>query len=223
MARYDISIDTEYGVINLKQKPINRLIYTATLLGNQLGLDNDHYAYIEAVINQKSGLSYSINDSFLIQFKYHAINKPVMIRFLLENHNESKDEFMINKKDNSIWFPVLFNDQALPISEWCTINDSFIFELVFTSSGISIYSGFETDLIINAALQQNKNMLLLTRMGSLYQFPLTGVGLVDYLNSNFDNTDLADKLKSEFLSDGMVIIEASLNTANNKLNLIAEE
>lgn len=223
MARYDIIINTEYGEVDLKKRPTNRYISSATLLGNQSGMDNDHAAYIEVSIIKSMGLSYSINDSLLVQFEYRAVNKPVFVRFLLDNQNESKKEYVINKQNNTIWFPVLFNNTQMPLSSWYIVNNSFLFEFVFQNNGISLYSGYETDLIINASLKQNKNLLLLTRMGNLYRYPLTGVGLLDYLNSNFENTDLAEKLQTEFINDGMVIVNASLNTDTNELNLVVEE
>lgn len=223
MARYDIIINTEYGEVGLKEKPINRDIASSTLLEDQYGMDNDNASYLEVPILKSRGLSYTEGDSMFVQSKYHAVNKPVFARFLLDNQNESKKEYLINKYNNSIWFPILSNHIQTPLSSWCTINNSFLFEFVFLNNGIGLYSGYETDLVINASLKQNKNLLLLTRMGNLYRYPLTGVGLLDYLNSNFTNTNLAEKLQSEFVNDGMVIVNASLNTDTNELNLIVEE
>lgn len=223
MARYDIIINTEYGDVDLQERPTNRYIAYATLLGNQSGMDNDNFAYIEIPILKSMGLSYRENDSLLAQFGYRAVNKPIFVRFLLDNSNDSKEEYVVNKQNNSIWFPVLFNSIQIPLSSWYIINNSFLFEFVFQSNGVGLYSGYETDLVVNASLKQNKNLLLLTRMGNLYRYPLTGVGLLDFLHSNFENTDLAEKLQSEFIHDGMVIVNASLNTDTNELNLVVEE
>lgn len=224
MARYDIAVDTNYGDIELPRSSASRYITSIKLLGAQDGLDNDHFCYAEVLLPKFRSLSYSVGDTILVQGQYNAVDKPVKVRFLLDNDNEAGKEYVINKYDNSIWFQASSPDNNL--INFCmltTINEESLFELVFTENGVVIYSGYETDMKISPSLSQNKNLLLMTRMGSCHKHPLTGVGLVDYLNSNMKDARLADKLQSEFLNDGMVVVDAAINTETGELDLIVEE
>lgn len=86
-----------------------------------------------------------------------------------------------------------------------------------------MYSGNETDFVIKASLRQNEIFLLKAFAGNLYQFPTTGVGLIEYLHGNFENAGLAAKLQHEFDNDNMVIINAYMNSANGELHLEVRE
>ena len=70
---------------------------------------------------------------------------------------------------------------------------------------------------------RNETFLLKASAGTLYQHPLTGVGLIDYLHGNFENTGLAAKLQSEFEADNMIIVNAYMDSATGELLLEVKE
>ena len=88
---------------------------------------------------------------------------------------------------------------------------------------MELFSGHETDLIIKASMNQNESFLLKASAGSLYQHPTTGVGLLDYLHANFENTGLAQKLQSEFINDKMIIDNAYMDSTTGELHLNVRE
>ena len=73
------------------------------------------------------------------------------------------------------------------------------------------------------ALRQNEMFLLKAASGNLYQYPTTGVGLIDFLHGNFENSGLAAKLQSEFENDRMTINEAYMNSQTGELLLDVTE
>lgn len=224
MARKDIIVNTEYSDIMLSRPGATKWIANMSLLEAQAWMDNDHFCYAEVAFPMFRGLSYQQGDTILVRGAYHAVEKPIKVRFLLDNENQSEKEYLTNKYDNTVWFNVQTPDNKdINFCELVMVNPDSLFELVFTNNGLHLYSGYETDMRIGSALTQNKNLLLLSRMGSLYQYPLTGVGLVEYLNSNMQNARLAEKLQSEFLNDGMVVIDATIDSETGELDLIVEE
>ncbi len=98
-----------------------------------------------------------------------------------------------------------------------------VFNLVLQGGVLMLYSGEETDLMIRPAMGQNEVFLLKAFAGNLYQFPTTGVGLVEFLHGNFENTGLAAKLQSEFTADGMIIHNAYMDSASGELMLEVTE
>ncbi len=69
------------------------------------------------------------------------------------------------------------------------------------------------------ALRQNEVFLLKASAGNIYQHPTTGVGLIDFLHGNFENTGLAAKLQSEFENDKMIINNAYMDSATGEMLL----
>ncbi len=82
-----------------------------------------------------------------------------------------------------------------------------------------MYSGEDTDFVFQPALRQNEVFLLKASAGNLYQHPTTGVGLIDFLHGNFENTGLAAKLQSEFENDKMIINNAYMDSATGEMLL----
>ena len=149
-----------------------------------------------------------------------------MIRFKLENGN-GVDEFMINRTDNKIWFPVyiLHEDEEVPIklSEFRKYNENDYYNLLMKNGKLELYSADETDFQIKASLQQNEIFLLKAMAGNIYQYPKTGVGLIEFLHGNFENSGLAQKLQSEFEADNMIINNAFMDSATGELLLDVTE
>lgn len=162
-----------------------------------------------------------------VRIPYTPVYKPLRLRLQLDDGN-GHTEYMVNPADNSRWFPVLREDEAgvstpLCLSEYGEVEPEGIFCLILGEGCLALYSGVETDLRIGASKYQNEVFLLKAFPGNLYQFPLTGVGLIDFLHGNFENNGLAERLQAEFDGDNMIIINAYMDSATGELLLETKE
>lgn len=223
MPRQDIQIDTDYGELETTDNIIGRMIYDFVLLDSGPGLDNDNYCYGEIIIP----LNYEqrVKDGFEahVTIPYMPIYKRLKIRFRV-NVNSDIPEYIRNVKNNELWYDVqLPNGDEVHLAEFRGYNEQNYFNLRLESGKLSLYSGKETDLLIKASLSQNQNFLLKASAGTLYQHPLTGVGLIDFLHGNFENSGLAAKLQKEFEADNMIVINAYMNSETGELLLEVRE
>lgn len=74
---------------------------------------------------------------------------------------------------------------------------------------LELYSASQSDFNVVDADRQNANCLLACNPSNNYRYPLTGIGLVRWLNSShIDSGELASRLLSEFSDDGVVVNNA---------------
>ena len=111
----------------------------------------------------------------------------------------------------------------ITLSMFFGINENGIYNLPLRDGYLALYSGGETDFEIAAAKAQNEAFLLKAAAGNLYQYPTTGVGLIDFLHSNLENNGLAAKLQAEFTSDRMIVKNAYMDSETGELLLETEE
>lgn len=72
-----------------------------------------------------------------------------------------------------------------------------------------LYSADQSDFNIVNADRQNANCLLSCNPSNNYRYPLSGIGLIQWLNSShIESGDLAKTLQSEFKSDGVTVNNA---------------
>ncbi len=213
MARLDISTNPTIGEIDF----INRARTTEQYQFSFLHFDA-LYWYGEIVIpvaKQKS----IVNDfEIRTAIGYKPAYLPLRVRLAVE-HNPDNVEYILNPTNNSQWYDITHNSSEVRLSEFRNINNQDSYNLIVCNGTLELYSGNETDLEFTEALSQNQSGLLNTSAGTLYQYPTTGVGLIDFLHGNFENTGLAQKLQSEFQNDGMTIINASMNSETGELSL----
>lgn len=222
MARQDIQIDTVYGELETADIIIGKNSYDFMLLESLPGSDNDNFRYGEITIPK--GQEKKVVDGFQahVVISYTPDYKELKVRFRVVSESDTP-EYIINKTDNGIWFKVsLPEGDPFRMSEFRKL-DECNYNLILTDGVLWIYSGKETDLLIKASLGQNQTFLLKASAGNLYQHPLTGVGLIDYLHGNFENTGLAAKLQSEFEGDKMIINNAYMDSVTGELLLDVEE
>lgn len=161
-------------------------------------------------------------------FQYIAEYKELMVRFRIDYGN-GHIEYVLNKRNNQIWFPVYRGDTAnkkdsIKLSEYRLLNENGNFNFILKEgSYLSVFSGHETDLIIRESLEQNKAFLLKAFAGNLYQHPTSGIGLIDYLHGNFENTGLAQKLQEEFDNDKVTVVNAYMDSVSGELSLELKE
>ncbi|MEG0455122.1 MAG: hypothetical protein RR559_07250 [Bacteroides sp.] len=222
MARQDIQIDTVYGELETTDIIVGKNSYDFMLLESLPGSDNDNFRYGEITIPK--GHEKKVVNGFQahISIPYTPYYKELKVRFRVASESDTP-EYMINKTDNGIWFRACLPEgRQIRMSELRKLNERN-YNLILMDGVLWIYSGKQTDLLIKASLGQNQTFLLKASAGNLYQHPLTGVGLIDYLHGNFENTGLAAKLQSEFEADKMVINNAYMDSATGELLLDVEE
>lgn len=226
MPRQDIYVDAIYGEINTNANLTNKVVYDFLLLDEISGLDNERYLYGEIHVPADFEKRYSDKNGIHVNIPYSPIFKELLIRIRLEN-GDGQPEYLLNKLDNKQWFKTYaaIDDTVINIclSEFLQLNEDGNFNLIFKDNSLLIYSGDETDFQIQAAKVQNEIFLLKAMAGNLYQFPTTGVGLIEFLHGNFENSGLAEKLQNEFQDDKMIINNAYMNSETGELFLEVEE
>lgn len=223
MARQDIQIDTDYGELETTDNIIGKMNYDFVLLDSVPGADNDNYCYGEIIIPQNFEKRVKEGFEAHIPIPYVPIFKQLRVRFRMDLNNDLS-EFIRNASDNGLWYDVALPDgEVLRLAEFRAINEQNYFNLRLEGGRLSLYSGKETDLQIKASLSQNQNFLLRASAGTLYQHPLTGVGLIDFLHGNFENSGLAAKLQKEFEADNMIVVNAYMNSETGELLLEVRE
>ncbi|NDW10984.1 hypothetical protein [Dysgonomonas sp. 520] len=227
MARQDIYTDAVHGEVETTDNRANKVIYGFLLLDEIPVEDNDNYRYGEISVPSGFETKYKDKNGIHIYIPYTPIYKQLKLRFRIEHANGST-EYILNKTDNKLWYPVFRETEgnekeSIFLPEFIGLNENGFYNLILKDGYLSVYSGDETDFEIKAALKQNEIFLLKAGAGNLYQFPTTGVGLIDFLHGNFENTGLAAKLQQEFENDNMLINEAYMDSITGELYLDVKE
>ena len=220
MARQDINVDAVYGELNTTDNLTSKTIYSFIFLGEVDGKNNDDYCYAEITVPPNFEMRYKDDNGIHVKIPYTPEFKELMVRLRIEDGTDHI-EYVLNKSNNMIWYPVYSkNKSTIKIR---SLNENYDFNLILRDGYMELFSGHETDLIIKASMGQNESFLLKASAGSLYQYPTTGVGLLDYLHANFENTGLAQKLQSEFINDKMIIDNAYMDSTTGELHLNVRE
>lgn len=213
--RQDISVDPEHGEVNLNRQITSKRIELFRYLDEVI---DENYSYGEILTSQHS---FNNGDMIHVHIPYIPVFKPLKIRLKINNEGY---RYFYNPKDNSTWF-LIKNDtgQSPPVCSFRNINDNEDFTFVFQNGYLIIYSMYDSDLMITPSLSQDKIFLLKANASNLYQFPKTGVGLINFLHGNFENTGLATKLQQEFEADGLTITNAKIDSSTGDLYIEVRE
>lgn len=217
MARQDISVNPEYGELNLARNITSKIMYDFAMCSSIEGLDNDNFCYGEITVPPNFEQGYKKENGIYVRIPYIPKFKKLKIRFVFSG-TEEFPEYLINRFDNQIWF-----DTQVNASEMISINHDFVFNLVIDNGKINVFSGFDTDFSISPSLNQNKAFLLKAFPGALYPYPTTGVGILDYMSGNIANSELADILQKQFEADGMTVNNASVDQETSIIYLDVSE
>ena len=108
-------------------------------------------------------------------------------------------------------------------SELPSISEDGFF--VMLKNGIAqLYASSQSDFNIIKAGRQNANCLLACFPGGNYRYPLTGVGLARWINSNnVASTSLTKVLQDEFSADGVTVRNAAYNYETKQMELDAKD
>jgi hypothetical protein len=227
VARQDIHADATYGELTTTDNLTNKPVYDFRLLDEVQGEDNDTYCHGEIIVPPGFESKQNYKNGIHIQMSYLPVFKQLQIRFRKESGNGSL-EYVLNPTNNSLWFPVYKGTETeekiqIHLTEFQELNENGHFNLIIQDGYLAVYSGDETDFEIKAALNQNEVFLLKALAGNLYQHPATGVGLIEFLHGNFENTGLAAKLQQEFENDNMIINNAYMDSETGELYLDVKE
>lgn len=227
MARQDIEINAEYGEIEMTDNLVGKEVHEFRVLPSLDGGDNEGMLYAEVSLPHLTNAKYREGSEIRVHIPYKADPRKLQVR-IRTDRNASVPEYWLNPRTNREWFSVVRVDDAgtmtpVRMSEIWKWNGKGLFNLVLQGGVLQLFSGDETDLMIRPALSQNEAFLLKACAGNLYQHPTTGVGLIDYLHANLENSGLAAKLRSEFTADRMVIHNAYMDSATGELLLEVTE
>lgn len=220
-------MDARYGEVYFTDNLAGKSIYEFRMLDDTEGPDVDTCCYGEITVPWGFKESYRDEKGIHVHIPYRAVYKKLVIRLYRESGSDNR-EYVINRSTNGIWFPVLLEDSQgglmeVRLSQMMEYNGEGNYNLLLRTGYLALYSGAETDFKIGACKSQNEMFLLKAAAGNLYQYPSTGVGLIDYLHSNLENNGLAVKLQEEFTADNMVIRNAYMDSATGELLLEVEE
>jgi hypothetical protein len=216
----EIHINTGDAVV----KSVNKAkLYPFNWVANNEGLSR--YIYGEIQIPGNISESVIRNAGIYLSIPYTPKYKEFYIR-IKRIFGEDADLFVQNPVDGSEWFLAktglyggnmknAYASQLLMISENC-------FYIRLNGGFAEVYSGYESDFNIVPADRQNANLLLKCLPTNSYRYPLSGVGLVRWINSNIHHTELSAILQREFEADGMYVKNASFDLESKNLHLDLE-
>lgn len=179
-------------------------------VGRPSGFES-RYIYGEVVIPSYVSENEIRSNGLYVSIPYTPIYNEIRVRFK-QMIGDTSYSYIQNPVDGSDWFVLqagvyghamqnIFAPQLITISE-------DVFYLKFNSGVVEVYNGEELDFNIVPANIQNRNMLLKCVPTNSYHYPLTGVGLIRWSNSNIDQTGLADVIQREFQADGVGVFNA---------------
>lgn len=210
--RKDIEIHIKTGDVNItRQNSFKRREFR--WVSNPSGLARYIYGEIDipALVTEAAVR----RDGFFFEIPYTPKYKEFQIR-VRRVFDNGDYEYVYNTKDGSEWFVVqtgiygreqknVFASQLFQISE-----TSFYGAL--DGGTLKIYSSSQSDFNIIAADRQNANCLMACIPTNNYRYPLSGVGLIRWVNStNINSGGLAGIIQREFAEDGVIVRNASYN------------
>lgn len=219
-------MDASLGELNTTDNLAGKYFCPFVLLGPQPAQDNDRWLFAEVRLSLSLASRSRDGVQIYVRLPYVGDSRTLKVR-LCTNQGDGQPEYRPNPEDNRQWYTVVWDQQGehVPV-RMCEIrrcnadgNCSFVLQ----GGALVLYSAGDTDMMMRPSLRQNEMFLLKAAAGNLYQHPTTGVGLIDFLHGNFENSGLAAKLQSEFESDRMIINEAYMNSQTGELLLDVTE
>lgn len=219
-------MDAALGEVNTTDNLAGKYFCPFLLLGALPLEDNDRWLFAEVQLSLSLASRCRDGAQIFVRIPYVADSRELKVRLRL-NEGNGQPEYRPNPVDNRLWYTVVWEEagKSVPVkmSEIRRCDAEGNFSFVLQGGALAIYSASETDMMMRPALRQNEMFLLKAAAGNLYQYPTTGVGLIDFLHGNFENSGLAAKLQAEFENDRMIINEAYMNSQTGELLLDVTE
>ncbi len=154
------------------------------------------------------------SNGFYFDMPYTPYYKEIMVR-IRRVYGDNNYTYVRNLDTGSDWFVVksrLYGANELEnvyASKLVLISDNAYYGRIGDDC-IELYSASQSDFNIVSADRQNANCLLSCNMSNNYRYPLTGVGLVLWVNSSHVGSgELATKIQTEFANDGVTVRNAA--------------
>lgn len=168
-----------------------------------------------------------LNQGLFFAVPYTPKYKEFMVRIRRVN-DEGVFAYVTNAVDGSQWFLVksaVYGGELKNVfaSTLSSISEDGFFVMLHDGFA-QLYSSRQSDFNIIKAGRQNANCLLACFPGGNYRYPLTGVGLARWINSNnVASTSLTKVLQDEFSADGVTINSAAFNYDTKQMELDAKD
>lgn len=215
-------MDAEYGEVETSGNVAGKSFYDLRLLDAVAGADNDTFRYGEIAVPDGFSVLHGGSRGIHVRIPYTPDMRRLAVRFVIES-GSGGTAYVKNPSTGKPWFPVMAEaengTEDIPLAALPALNGNGIYRLLPREGFLAVYSGEETDFGIGTAKAQNETFLLKASAGNLYQYPTTGVGLIDYLHSSLENNGLAAKLQSEFSADRVIIKNAYMDSVTGELLL----
>lgn len=217
--RRDIEIHISTGDIALVSQE-KYTLYDFSWVTNPNGLTR--YIYGEITVPAAIPEDVIRNKGLYTVIPYTGKYKEFYVR-IKRVYSETNHDYLQNPVDGSEWFLVkyamyggnltnAFASQLRKIS-----NNAFL--LRFNNGEAQIFSAEVMDLNIVKANRQNTNMMLACVPTNNYRYPVTGIGLIRWSQSNMLGANLSTILQREFSDDGTPVISADYNFNTRQLSL----
>ena len=195
------------------------------------------YLYGEVTVSQKPE-RILLSEGIYVKVPYTPKYLPVKLR-IRQPDSAGGYVYASNPANGSVWFDIKARisgaqPREVMASELILIHeDSYhlCFETYAVKAGsnttpvptgtLTVYSAFPSDFNIVRADTQNSNLLLACIPGNSYRYPLSGVGLIRWLNGNLSQSQVAQTIQDEFAEDGVVVRNASFDDGSQQLYLDA--
>lgn len=159
-----------------------------------------------------------------IEIPYTPVYKPVKV-MVMRNFGVLTLRSVLNPVNHELWYDLqtkLYHGdtERLKASQLLMVSTSgYVLQLGENEGNAYLWSDADSDLTNIKANIQNRNLLLRCIPSNSYRYPTSGVGLVRYLHSALSQSDLADRLQSEFKADKVSINSAAFDSYTGDLDL----
>ena len=175
------------------------------------------------------------NEGVCVEIPYTPKAWPMRMCIKRMRDDENFD-YAINPVDGTIWFDVVagINGSAkisIAASKLLIIaNEKYYFHFgrqivdgkEYLNGKIEAYAYSESDFDIKVANTQNSNLLIKCIPGNSYRYPLSGVGVIQWMNGDLTQATMAEHLMQEFAEDGVMIRNADFDNNTQTLRIDAD-
>jgi len=214
--RKDILMDLENGDIKIRKYPPNLYLNVEwdTDL-NTVGVGDVVYGICQLPRNM---LLEDINGDIGINIPPAGVPNAIKISFIFDEATNRYPFFGFVPIILDTFGNEVTGNMLMGISESLRFRMKFEQTVIQSGLGNLILSpDIITDLSVGESIGQNEFLLLTADVGSIYKYPLTGVGIGKYLNGNIRTSDLPQKIQSQFEIDGMYVSSIKYNEETSEI------
>lgn len=175
------------------------------------------------------------NEGMYVEIPYTPKAWPMKV-CIKRMQDEETFDYAINPVDGTIWFDVVAGihggeQKTINASELLVIADEkyhfhfgrkIVDKKEYLNGTIEVYSFSESDFDIKVANTQNSNLLIKCIPGNSYRYPLSGVGIIQWMNGDLSQDTMAEHLMQEFAEDGVLVRNADFDNDTQTLRIDAD-